>query len=1514
MKKFNHLKHFIAVIALLLISMEVFSQPVTTIANITNNPTGVYYVPVTVSNFNNIGSFTLKISFDPAILSYGGITLNSGIIFKSVVDASDGQSVTVTYTPNPNDPAIVLSGPTLFTIQLLANADPNTGSILASSLNKLVPLTWSTKTYSQPNGFVLTNAVFNNGSIFIPLVPTISTPVQTTSGLFNQDISVFPVAATPGLTMDFYTEPNKTAYHWTVSDPTAIITGGNSNHITLKWGNITGQQTLSVTYKLSPTVTVSMPSPDIINYYPFATNIDPTTIPQFAEPMPHFAGGLRVNAKTVSNLVVEAVPVQQITLTRGTMVKDAQGVSHPIDGISNYGKGNYAGYKVSTDGKTFGPAMWPAQTIETMQGHPLTVQYINGMVGAKYSDFNILADQTLMENGFTLNGNKLTDPYTGDIPMSVHLHGGEMPSNSDGGPTAWFMPIGNDLKGPGFADEASSLCYYPNAQEGTTLWYHPHDQGLTRINVYTGLAGYYFLRGKNEDAMKLPGWSGDDKVVEVQPTDQVTDATGTHPRFAPFYAATPQTAVPYLPEVELAIQDRMFNEKGELYWPVTPTNPDVHPFWTPEFFGDVMTVNGKSWPYLSVAKRKYMFRMLDGCNARFLNLWLEDMSHSVTPPKITVISTEGGFLQTPVDLIQSNTLENRQTLFLAPAERPMVIIDFSNVPVGTVFTLRNDANAPYPTGSPVTEGLTDRIMQFVVNGTLVKADGSKNGSDKSLPSGYVRPTPLVQLTDFTTGKEYVTPVVKRQLLLNEITGPGGPIMVAINNSHFDSKSPLETSVADFGALEESPTEGTIEEWKILNTTTDAHPMHIHLTQWQLVSRQLFNKDAYMADYATAFKKNHPEIPNYPDFSIYPGGAGSPFDYSTPNKDGAIGGNPAISDYLLPGTITYPLPEERGWKDAIKALPGSDLLGIGQVSTYLCRLTPTDLPVNTTDKSKLVYPFDPSFGPGYVWHCHIIDHEDMDMMRPLTIIPSPLRFPLITGQPADVLACVGDNVTFSVNAARNVINNYLVGHLYQIGYQWQGSIDGGKTWKDINPTDFPGHTNFNTARLSVNPATIGFSTYKYRCRVANMEDSQLDGDEQVLSNVATLTVNNCTISGYLKYNNPNYDKLAGMTVKTSINNKSDVVDNQGNYKITGVISGIHSISVTPGSTFAVGGVNATDAGAVNYWYTHVSTIPIVKFLSGDVNANGPLGPADVTNILNNFVKGQSFNRTPWTFWDASKTTSVNSNAQPTDPLKVTVAGKSVTLNLLGQVTGDFNSSFNPLDKSPKSSMSLTYGDVIMVKAGQYIELPISIDKTSTVGAISLILNFPSDLIDVTNVYLKNNPYGDVTYNEKGNELRIGWSSLNSVSVHAGDDFIILKLHILDKFTYGKTAKLTLVANPLNEFATGSFVPIQNVVINVNVLTGVANNPLVVAMVAVPNPFRDIVTINYSISNDAFVTLKIYNLLGVAVKTLVNNQYQQNGSYTSRWDASNMRAGTYYSTIHVDDGKTVVEKTVKIILNN
>ena len=660
--------------------------------------------------------------------------------------------------------------------------------------------------------------------------------------------------------------------------------------------------------------------------------LDPNVIPKFVDPMPHFAGA-RVDVKTGGNLIAKVAPSKQIALSTGTVLDNGIVV---VKGCE-LGKTKLWTYSFSKDGgKTWTTPNWPGYTIDAQKGYPVNVTYVNGLNGQTYKDLNLTVDQSLMWAAPTVTGNPMKDPYTGPVPTVTHLHGAEVLSESDGGPDSWFTP-GYAIVGPAWKQGVDQYYTYPNTQQATTLWYHDHTLAATRLGVYSGLAGMYILRGTDEVSDKLPGWPGDDLVQEVAPAK----TSGVY------------NTKPYLPELELLIQDRMFDTKGQLYFPVDPPNPDVHPFWAPEFFGNVMAVNGKTWPYFSVAPRKYRFRVLNACNARFLRMWLQNLATGANGPVITQIGTDGGLLDSPVQIDP----KTRAKLFIAPAERADIVIDFSKVAPGSIWTLMNNALAPFPTGDSVTVGSTDRIMQFVVNGKMISsADLSKSGIDKSAVPASLRSAPIVKLTDFQ-GHLTTTPAKIRQLVLIEVEGAGGPEMVMLNNTPYTAP------------VTELPVEGTTEVWQLINTTEDAHPIHIHLIQFQVVGHQAYDADTYLNNYMASFA------------NPYIGGEGPPFAYNVKNSDGAIGGNPSVSSYLQ-GSVLPVISNERGWKDTYKVLPG-------EVTTFIVRFAPISFPLSTPVNS-LLFPFDASKGPGYVWHCHILDHEDNDMMRPWKIVASPYR--------------------------------------------------------------------------------------------------------------------------------------------------------------------------------------------------------------------------------------------------------------------------------------------------------------------------------------------------------------------------------------------------------------------------------------------------------------------------------------------------------------------------------------------
>jgi len=557
--------------------------------------------------------------------------------------------------------------------------------------------------------------------------------------------------------------------------------------------------------------------------------------------------------------------------------------------------------------------------------------------------------------------------YDGPIPAVTHLHGGEVPPVLDGGPDAWFTSDGAKRGAAYYTSGTpgnSSIYRYPNSQEAAPLWFHDHTLGATRLNVYMGLAGAYLL---TDPGLTLPAGlsaTGLSRTTANPPDDTI---------------------------VPMVIQDRMFDANGQLFLPNVGINPE-HPYWMPEFLGDTIVVNGKVWPYLNVKAQRYRFLLINGSNARTYEMSFQVQGKG-KPPTIWQIGTDGGYLDTPVAVPK---------LILMPGERADVIVDFAGLAPGTKLILENTAKAPYPAGSPPQGSTVGKIMQFrIVAGAVAPDDSYNPATGIPIRSGGQS---IVRLVTPTTGtlSAGVTIYKKRQLTLNEVMGmkakvggvqfPGGPLEILVNNTKWAGVNPDGTIRSDFtlnpltgNYLSEMPAEGTTEQWEFINLTADTHPIHLHLVQFQLLNRQAIDVKGYSAVYNAAFKGGGIDpmtsLP-YPA-GVYMPGYGPPDNYNTLNASGAVGGNPDPTPFLI-GTALPPNPNEAGWKDTIMVPPG-------MVTRIIVRWAPTDIAVGGTggDPATLRYPFDPNAGGAeYVWHCHIVDHEDNEMMRPDTVIPKP----------------------------------------------------------------------------------------------------------------------------------------------------------------------------------------------------------------------------------------------------------------------------------------------------------------------------------------------------------------------------------------------------------------------------------------------------------------------------------------------------------------------------------------------
>jgi FtsP/CotA-like multicopper oxidase with cupredoxin domain len=237
-------------------------------------------------------------------------------------------------------------------------------------------------------------------------------------------------------------------------------------------------------------------------------------------------------------------------------------------------------------------------------------------------------------------------------------------------------------------------------------------------------------------------------------------------------------------------------------------------------------------------------------------------------------------------------------------------VDFTGVAVGEKVVLLNS----YESGQ--NNQTTGQLMQFTVT-------GEQGFTPQQLP---VNLNPTLS-GDFPTlassGKQ-------RILTLTEIASASGSQSMFLDGQLWSAP------------ISETPTDDSIEDWVFVNTLMDTHTIHLHLVQFQIVSRQNFNIGSYL---------NQWELLN----------GLPPFKNATQNV-------PSLDPFLT-GTKSSPTESEQGWKDTV-------VVNSGEVVTIRARWA---------EQNGNSFPFDATTGPGYVWHCHILEHEDNEMMRPYIVV-------------------------------------------------------------------------------------------------------------------------------------------------------------------------------------------------------------------------------------------------------------------------------------------------------------------------------------------------------------------------------------------------------------------------------------------------------------------------------------------------------------------------------------------------
>jgi spore coat protein A, manganese oxidase len=751
-----------------------------------------------------------------------------------------------------------------------------------------------------------------------------------------------------------------------------------------------------------------------------------SAIPQFVQPLPRLSisGGTIATTHGNAALDITMCEFDANVLPRGTLAPGVQTTTR----VYGYILGSNC---PTTPQDTYlGPVL-----VNTRNGGSTNIRFVNRLGSTDSTTvpmWKYASDQTLhwadplhaeenMCNHMSMFPPYMSEcaqNYSGPIPAVPHLHGGEVPPELDGGPDAWFTSDG-EHKGHAYytstvngdvAPENGAIYRYPNTQEAAPIWFHDHTLGATRLNVYAGLAGAYLITDPN---LELAGG--------LHPAGLMNGAGGS---------------VEYT--VPLVIQDRSFDTNGQLFFQADQTggvlwatNPE-HPYWAPELVGDVIVVNGKAWPFLDVEPKRYRFLFVNGSNARTYEMSLTDPVSKNAGPAIYLIATDGGYLDSPVKI--DPLAANRPSKFLTmmPGERYEAIIDFSGFEAGKAgpngvaysgqWMLRNVGKTPYPAGTTPQGSTTGRIMQFNVRNCTTLC-GTNDTSYNPAGGGAIRTKvaqKMVRLANSATGTlaAGVTVAKTRQLTLNEVMGmpqtvtdpvsglrsayPGGPLEILVNNSKWSGEritgvndgmytmEPIPGFSVDangWNYLSELPKEGETEVWEIVNLTADAHPIHLHLVQFQVLNRQSFSVSGYSQAYAAAFPGGGYDSMTaapYPPGVFIPG-FGPPLPYSPSSATGQkYGGNPDVGlivkgkPAFLLGLPKPPFANESGWKDTVIAFPK-------EVTRIAVRYAPTDKPVSAVP-AELGYPFDPFAGGyfNYVWHCHIIDHEDNEMMRPTSV--------------------------------------------------------------------------------------------------------------------------------------------------------------------------------------------------------------------------------------------------------------------------------------------------------------------------------------------------------------------------------------------------------------------------------------------------------------------------------------------------------------------------------------------------
>jgi FtsP/CotA-like multicopper oxidase with cupredoxin domain len=661
--------------------------------------------------------------------------------------------------------------------------------------------------------------------------------------------------------------------------------------------------------------------------------LDPTTVPKFAQPLPipeiWTPTPVTQNGRVVQeNYSLSVVQTTEQVLPSGfpaTTVLAYSGSAHP--------KGSNTSSTISVT---------PGAVFENTVGIPSQVTWTDNIQQPAFLEVdptihwaNPLAEQVPVPGSGTGGEpfNLFPPGYTNSLfPVAhvTHTHGLAVVPTMDGTAEEWFTP-GLNYKGPSFV---TNVYLQPNQQSPTQLFYHDHVMGVTRIGLYSGVVGTAdFIR---------------------DPANNPLDASNSPLPKGQF-------------EIPLALSARRFYTDGNVDFPpdrgtLNSANagdqnggdsPPNQPYWSYNESADEILVNGAVWPNLNVQRQQYRFRLLAGANAQLFDLQLcvgdwnanqnsdgtnnlvvidPDTGDSAkcngTLVPITVIGSDGGYLPKPI------TATDVQ---IGITERADILVDFSKFAAGTKIAVMN-ATALAGHGF----GTTEIVMQFTVqNSTAVTP-------------------PTLSSSLFPSRPTLTANAPKRTKVLWSFVDDD-PLTATFDKRSIDGLG-FDTPPTEFALI------GSTEEWDLVNifpggpgsefagdSDLNTHQIHIHLLEFQVLNRQAFD----CAHYSEQWTLLNGHSPISSPITLDP------------------------SSYLQGSTIA-PAPVETGWKDTVEA-------PTCMITRILVRWAPQSTSSGGVQPGQNQFPFDPTAfpdpvaGPGYVWHCHLVGHEDHDMMRELVVV-------------------------------------------------------------------------------------------------------------------------------------------------------------------------------------------------------------------------------------------------------------------------------------------------------------------------------------------------------------------------------------------------------------------------------------------------------------------------------------------------------------------------------------------------